>query len=90
METYYWYDNVEVDLVVVNKDRILPIQVVYDLSEEDTFQREFKALKKFMEKMGVNNGIIVIYRGEEREVEGIKIIHAYKFFLSEILKTYLE
>ena len=90
METYYWYDNVEVDLVVVNNDRILPIQVVYDLSEEDTFQREFKALKKFMEKMGVNNGIIVIYRGEEREVEGIKIIHAYKFFLSEILKTYLE
>lgn len=90
MEIYYWYDNVEVDLVVVNKDRILPIQVVYDLSEEDTFQREFKALKKFMEKMGANNGIIVIYRGEEREVEGVKIIHAYKFFLSEILKIYVE
>jgi len=89
-EVFYWYSqNAEVDIIVKNdKGLLLPIQVTYELNEENR-KREIDSIKKFS-KYGKTRPLIITF-DQEGEVEGIKIIPAYKFLLKtfEILDSML-
>jgi predicted AAA+ superfamily ATPase len=89
-EVFYWYSqNAEVDVIIKNdKGLLLPIQVTYELNEENR-KREIDSIKKFS-KYGKTRPLIITF-DQEGEVEGIKIIPAYKFLLKtfEILDSML-
>jgi Predicted ATPase (AAA+ superfamily) len=89
-EVFYWYSqNAEVDIIIKNdKGLLLPIQVTYELNEENR-KREIDSIKKFS-KYGKTRPLIITF-DQEGEVEGIKIIPAYKFLLKtfEILDSML-
>jgi len=87
MSLYYWLDSLEVDLVVAGEDKAIPIQVVYDVEDQKVLEREIRALRKFREKFGGERSLLVVYRGEEREISGVNVIPVRKFLLH--LEDYL-
>ncbi|ARM77049.1 hypothetical protein B6F84_03815 [Acidianus manzaensis] len=82
LELYYWYDNDEVDLILAKDERIQPIQISYEITDEKTWQREIAGIEKLKKKTNnVTNPLLVVYRGEEKEINGINIVPAKKFLL---------
>lgn len=79
-ELYYWYEEVEVDLVYKG-EKVVPIQVSYDITDEGVLIREVEAIKRFEKKYNVKEGFLVFYRGEEKEVDNVKLVPARKFLL---------
>ena len=76
-EVYYYKttNNLEVDFVVKEKDRIKElIQVSWDLYDVKTREREIKSLVTAMEELKLSKGLILTYDDEEEIDQGKKVI----------------
>lgn len=90
-EIYYWSsEGSEVDVVIKSGKKILPIQITYELNYENE-ERELKGLKKFKKYANYHDAFIITFE-QEREVEGVKVVPAYKFLLNleELLDPLME
>jgi hypothetical protein len=88
-DLYYWRNDKgeEVDFVVLENQKVSRlIQVSYDMSMENTREREVRALKKGMMHFGLKKGIILTANREEsikdRDSE-IDVIPFPKWLLSD-------
>jgi len=75
-EIFYYRDlNSECDFIVNEKNSITQaIQVTYDISDEDTKNREIKGLLGACKNFNLKNGVIVTYDTEDEIIQdGIKI-----------------
>jgi len=86
LEIYYHRDaKHECDFLVATNNKITKaVQVSYDMSEDDTKQREIDGLVDACNKFNLKNGLIISYDTEDEiEVGGIviQIIPFYKIFL---------
>ena len=88
-DLYYWRNDKgeEVDFVVLENQKVSRlIQVSYDMSMENTRERELRALKKGMMHFGIKKGIILTANREEsikdRDSE-IDVIPFPKWLLSD-------
>lgn len=81
---YYYHDQGEVDFIttVMGKPD-QAYQVCYsDMTDEDTFRREYDSLRRCMKNLHLNMGHILTLNREESLVDGaatIKLIPIYKF-----------
>lgn len=79
---FFWRDTYknEVDIIKVADNSILPIEIKY--SKIDS-----KALKLFMKKFKVNNGVIITYdKSEDIKFDGnkISIVPFYEYILQKV------
>lgn len=86
LEIYYHRDaKHECDFLVATNNKVTKaVQVSYDMSEDDTKQREIDGLVDACKKFNLKNGLIISYDTEDEiEVDGIviQIIPFYKIFL---------
>ena len=83
IEYYVTKGGGEVDFLVqdnVTQKRRL-VQVTWDMADKQTFAREMNALKDAMSETGIKDGIIVTW-DDEREIDGIRIVPAWKWCVS--------
>ena len=80
---YYYNKNVEVDFYI--PDEAFAVQVCYDLTEEQTLQREVNALLRLKKSVGLER-MLIITRDEERMLEfsgeKIEAIPVWRWLLS--------
>ena len=85
---YYFKDVKECDFVLYEEGKKpLPVQVCYDLSDPDTYQREISSLVYCCKKLKTNTGVVISMNGSEpRQVDGIKIkfLDAMEFCLRSV------
>ena len=85
---YYFKDVKECDFVLYEESKKpLPVQVCYDLSDPDTYQREISSLVYCCKKLKTNTGVVISMNGNEpRQVDGIKIkfLDAMEFCLRSV------
>jgi predicted AAA+ superfamily ATPase len=87
-ELYYYKtaNSLEVDFVCCTGGKITQlIQVVHDLGDDRTRNRELRSLVKALEETGLERGEIVTYEEEDEiTVEGktIRLIPAFKYLLN--------
>lgn len=85
---YYFKDGKECDFVLFEEgEKPLPVQVCYDLSDQDTYQREISSLVYCCKKLKINAGVIISMNGQEpRQVDGVKIkvLDAMEFCLGQV------
>ncbi|WP_162000413.1 DUF4143 domain-containing protein [Sulfolobus sp. E11-6] len=95
-QLFYWHENEEVDFILVKDNVVQPIQVAYEINNEETLEREIKGIKLFLNKLNsdqyrdkfiIETPQIIVYRGEEKKIENMKIITAKKFFLESLHET---
>ena len=84
-ELYYYADaKSECDFVVMEKNRVTKaLQVAYDISNDETKNREIKGLVNACKKFDLKSGTIITYDTEDETVhQGIKIesIPFYKIY----------
>lgn len=81
---YFYHKNIEVDFYVPDSE--LAIQVSYDISNIDTFDRETTAFAKLSRIAKIKRYLIITYNAE-RSVScngiDIEVIPAYKWLLNE-------
>jgi uncharacterized protein len=78
---YFKENNSECDFLIREQEKITKaIQVTLEINETN-IQREINGLKKAMQTVKTQGVIITL--DQEDEIEGIKIIPAWKFFLEE-------
>lgn len=88
VDLFYWHEKEKIDFVLQREDKIQPIQIAYEIENEETLEREINAINKFREKVKeIQNPVIVVYRGEEKNVRDIRVVLAKKFLMH--LKDYL-
>ncbi len=84
-EIYYFKNNKECDFIVKEKNKFLPVQVAFEITDNDTKLRELKGLAEACKYLDVNKGIIITFDQEEefiyKNIE-VSIIPFYKYFLS--------
>lgn len=80
---YYRTSKSECDFLVSNKNTIVDaIQVTFDMSDENTKNREIKGLIEACKNFNLNNGTIITFDSEDEIIENdikIKIIPFYKY-----------
>ena len=78
---YYNIDNYEIDFLVLKNNKIIPIQVSYNIDDEKTFKREIKSLKKFLEKYSSISQayLIVPFKEKDYNIDWIKVIDFKEF-----------
>ena len=85
---YYFKDVKECDFVLYEEGKKpLPVQVCYDLSDPDTYQREISSLVYCCKKLKANKGVVISMNGNEpRQIDGIKIkfLDAMEFCLRSV------
>jgi hypothetical protein len=91
-DLHYWRSargDLEVDFILDMDEKMIPIQVCWDMSNITTSEREFRALERCMVEMGTSEGI-VLTMNEEGNIgssgNSIRMIPAWKFFLNETLE----
>ncbi|MBB5254223.1 putative AAA+ superfamily ATPase [Sulfurisphaera ohwakuensis] len=90
-ELYYWSsEDSEIDVIIKSGKKILPIQITYELNDENE-ERELKSLRKFKKYADYNAALIVTFE-QKREIEEIKVLHAYKFLINieDILYSFMS
>lgn len=86
-EIYFFRNSYECDFIILQNGKSIPIQVVYELNQEDpagAFEREVNSLVKTMEFLGANKGYIITHHeNKEVEIDGreIDIVSAVDFLL---------
>ena len=88
--TYFWClndycDDAEIDFYArhpISKKQLL-IQSSYQIGNEKTFQRECRSLLETGDYMKVDERLIVTWEDERELSNGIKIVPAWKFLLSQ-------
>lgn len=84
-ELYYYKtgNGLEVDFACYAGGKVTQlIQVSYEMGEESTRHREFRALVKAMEETGLNKGLVITYEEEDEilmEGKMISLIPAFKY-----------
>jgi len=83
-QIFYFKNNKECDFIVKNKNKYLPVQVSYEISENETKLRELKGLAEACKYLNVKTGIIITFDQEEelffQDIK-VNIIPVYKYFL---------
>ncbi|MCF6185827.1 MAG: ATP-binding protein [Bacteroidales bacterium] len=83
-EIFYFKKNKECDFIVKDKNAFLPVQVSYEISNNDTKQRELKGLAEACKYLNLNKGIIITFDQEEeltyKDID-VSVIPVYKYFL---------
>ncbi|QKR00184.1 ATP-binding protein [Metallosphaera tengchongensis] len=83
LELYYWYDgNYEIDFLLKSPNNILPIQVAYEINDQETMKRELRAIDKFKEKVRpVDRTLLVTYHTVNESVgeNEVILLPAYSF-----------
>lgn len=82
-ELHFYKERRECDFIIEGK---IPIQVCYELRDEETKKREVEGLIDCMRYYGVKEGVIITLNNEDQlNMNGyeIKIIPAYKWLLKE-------
>ncbi len=85
-EVFYFKEKKECDFVVVDNEKILPVQVSFSLADKKTKKREIEGLVEALKYFNLKEGLILtLDEKDELEVENykIKIIHAYEYLLWE-------
>ena len=92
LETYYWknyYGNKEIDFLLKEGTKIRKlIQVCWDVTNEETRERELKGLLESMKEFHLEEGLIITGDFEETEkIKGKKIIYKplWKWLLNSSL-----
>jgi predicted AAA+ superfamily ATPase len=75
-EVYFYNKNFECDFIAKKEEKIIAIQVCYELTNENR-KREFKGLQKL--PFEVDDKIVLTYNQEE-QVEDMKVISFWEFF----------
>ena len=75
-EVYFYNKNFECDFIAKKKEKIIAIQVCYELTNENR-KREFNGLQKL--PFEVDEKIVLTYNQEE-QVEDMKVISFWEFF----------
>lgn len=78
-EIYYLQNGQECDFLAKDGQRLLPIQVCYELNIGNR-EREVSGLLVAMEKLNTKEGILITFNQEEPVRENIKTIPFWKFF----------
>ncbi len=84
-ELFYFKKNYECDFIVRNKNNYLPVQVSYDITDNDTKQRELKGLAEACNYLNTDTGIIITFDNEDEFTHkniSISVIPFYKYFLN--------
>lgn len=82
---FYFKNNFECDFIIEDNHKYTPVQVCYTFDNNETKEREMRALFEACKYIDVNNGIIITFDTEEKLVYkeiNIDIIPFYKYFLS--------
>ena len=85
-EIFYYKKNNECDFIIREDDRFLPVQAAYELSEDDTKQRELNGLVEACKYLGTDQGIIITFDQEEiltYKNMDIHVVPFYKYFLGD-------
>ena len=87
IEIYYYNDSSsECDFIIHEQNKITQaIQVTYDMSNEETKNREIKGLITACKNFNLNSGIIVTYDNEDEFIENsieIKLIPFHKWAIT--------
>jgi len=84
---FYYSSNYECDFLIIKNEGVREaIQVCYDISEQDTKDREERGLLDACKKFKLKRGTIITHSEELRyKIDGINIevVPAYKFVLSD-------
>lgn len=85
-DIFYWKDdkNREVDFVILNDNKaVLLYQVCYDISDEETLEREVKSLLRAKKILKCSNLNLITFEipNNFKKIDGIKIITASEFCL---------
>lgn len=94
VDMYYWYskDKGEVDIILKGKKgELIPIQVAYDISDENTMKREIRAVEEFRKEFDSGEPVMITHEAKENIPE-IKQINLYEFLLryEEMLEEILS
>ena len=85
---YYFKDVKECDFVLYEEGKKpLPVQVCYDLSDPDTYQREISSLVYCCKKLKTNIGVVISMNNHEpRQIDGVKVkfVDAMEFCLRQV------
>ena len=85
---YYFKDVKECDFVLYEEGKKpLPVQVCYDLSDPDTYQREISSLVYCCKKLKTNIGVVIsMNHHEPRQIDGVKVkfVDAMEFCLRQV------
>jgi predicted AAA+ superfamily ATPase len=84
---YYFKDNKECDFVLEKNNKILPVQVSYNLSDLETRERELAGLVYCCQKLSLKKGVILsLSELKEQMINGIKVkfIPVIPFFLNDV------
>ena len=77
-ECYFYNKNYECDFIVKKNDKLVAIQVCYELNEQNK-KREFDGLKKL--KFDVDKKLIITYnQQEEIDKDGIEVVSFWSYF----------
>lgn len=81
-DVFFFNEKGECDFIVKDKGKITQaIQVCYELNENNR-EREIAGLKNAMKRFGLKKGMIIT-QSQEKTIEGINIVPAYKWLLGE-------
>jgi len=83
-ELFYFKNKKECDFIVKDKNEYLPVQVSYEINNNDTKLRELKGLAVACKYLKTDKGTIITFDQEEELVfQNIKvnIVPVYKYFL---------
>jgi len=87
-DIYFYKERKECDFLI---KETMPIQVCYELKDEETKKRETEGLIDCMRYYGLKGGLIITLNDEEEfKINGyeIKIIPAYKWLLTEFERNW--
>jgi len=85
-EIFYFKHKKECDFIVKEKNNFLPVQVAYEINNNETKQRELKGLIEACNYLRVNKGIIITFDTEEKFIHKnieVSVIPVYKYFLNK-------
>lgn len=85
-DIFYWKDDKgrEVDFVIVEEGKVKQLyQACYDISDEETLEREVKSLVRASKVLNCDNLNLVIFNKPNNfnEIDKINLIHAQEFFI---------
>ncbi len=85
-QVMYYKGSKECDFILEKNNKLLPVQVCYNLSDPDTKARELTGLIFCCEKLSLKTGVILSLTGLNKEtIKGVKVkfVSAVSFFLNE-------
>jgi len=88
---YYKDTSFDIDFMIFKNWKILPVQVVYTLTEEN-YEREVVKLQRFVEKFNLEKWLVVVFEGEKRRSDNVEIVWFNDFidYVFDYLGEYLE